>query len=95
MVEKHFQMISISLVSRRALTATRKTGVAFFPRRIQRDREMVKRALQKKRCWGFAVMEGGYNHEVLDKTLMEFIRGMKLGCVCGGCKISFAKAITK
>ena len=26
-----------------------------------------------------AVMEGGYNHEVLGQNVMEFIRGMKKG----------------
>lgn len=41
--------------------------------------KMVVRASKKNNAGCFAVMEGGYNHEVLGHNVMEFIHGMKEG----------------
>jgi acetoin utilization deacetylase AcuC-like enzyme len=39
--------------------------------------KMVKKASKKHEAGCFAVMEGGYNHEVLGQNVMAFIHGMK------------------
>ena len=41
--------------------------------------KMVKKASKKNEAGCFAVMEGGYNHEVLGQNVMAFIHGMKEG----------------
>ena len=38
--------------------------------------EMVRETCEKKRCGCFAVLEGGYNHQVLGHNVTALLQGM-------------------